>query len=253
MDMKHYVIVNFLSWQSTGWDRKIEDPLLEEQRIATLRKYLLPSLERQTDTDFTLLLYIGRQLSTKTREILGSLETSFPVIIGESSLIDAEIEKAWTDNDVVITSKMADDDMPWTGASEEVKRIASEGLPLVVHGYRKGIVYVEGRGITKWRFPNDYGQLAIFMSLIRTTEANPMTINTLGNHGDVKNTVERDYLKYGLSELPEGWWNSDDTTYPAWCYVRHKNAIFGHRDKWKVLNPDLSPLKKYFGFEPHGS
>lgn len=249
MGIKHYVIVNFLSWQSTGWNRRIEDPLLEQQRIATLNKYLLPSLERQTDKDFTLLLYIGVQLSSPAREILSNLKTSFPVIIGEYRIINNEIIKAWAENDIVITSKMADDDMPWIGASEEVKRIAREGSPFVIHGYRNGIVYVEGEGITRWRFPNDYGQLAIFMSLIRTTEANPITINTLGHHGDVKINAQKNYKEYGLSELPDGWWNSDDTKYPAWCYVRHKNAIFGNRKHWKGLNPDLSLLKKHFGFE----
>ncbi len=160
-----------------------------------------------------------------------------------------EIERAWNENDFVITSKMADDDMPWKGAAAEVQRITKKGLPFVVHGYRRGIVYVEGKGITRWRYPNDYGQLAIFMSLIASTKLNPMTINDLGSHGDVRINAERDYKKYGLDKLPEGWWDSDDITDPAWCYVRHENAIFGKRDKWKDLSPDLSPLKEHFGYD----
>jgi len=55
MKIKHYVIVNFMSWQPVGWDREVGDPLLEQQRLATLEKYLLPSLERQTSRDLSPL------------------------------------------------------------------------------------------------------------------------------------------------------------------------------------------------------
>jgi len=253
MKIKHYVIVNFMSWQPVGWDREVGDPLLEQQRLATLEKYLLPSLERQTSRDFTLILYIGKQLSTTARDYLRSIKTTFPVIVGESGAMAAELKTAWAENDCVITSKMADDDMPWEGAATEVRRIAEQGLSFVIHGYRRGIVYVEGKGIMNWRYPNDYGHLAIFMSLIRTTEAEPMSINDLGKHNEVRTNAERDYKKFGLKELPAGWWNSDDTTDPAWCYVRHTNAVFGDRDqarhKWRNLSQDLSPLKEHFGFE----
>ena len=249
MNIAHYVIVNFLSWQSTGWSRKIEDPLLERQRIATLEKYLLLSLERQTNRAFTLILYIGTQLSQTARKYLRKIKTSFPIIVGEHRIMARELKAAWARNDCVITSKMADDDMIFPGAAAEVRRIAEQGLPFVVHGYRRGLVYVEGKGITRWRYPYNVGHLAIFLSLIRTTEAQPMWINHLGHHGDVKINAERDFKLYGLKELPEGWWNSDDTTDPAWCYVRHKNAIFGKREQWLHLSPDLSPLKEHFGFE----
>lgn len=249
MKIGHYIIVNFLSWQSTGWNRKIEDPLLEQQRLATLEKYLLPSLEKQTNRDFTLIMYIGKQLSADAREYLAEVKTSFPMVVGEYRVLKREIDKAWEENDVVITSKMADDDMIYPGASAEVKRIAAQGVPFVIHGYRRGYVYVEGKGIAKWRYPNNSGHLAIFMSLIRKTDGPPITINHLGHHGDVRINAREKYKEFGLNKLPEGWWNSDDTTFPAWCYVRHPNAIFGRRDDGFILNPDLSPLKEYFSFE----
>ena len=248
MVIKHYVWVDFLSWQPT-WERKVGEPELERQRLTTLDKYLIPSLENQTLKDFTLLMCIGEQLSGPAREHLAGLNTSFPVIFGEHRTVNRELEKAWAENDVVITSRMADDDMPWKGAAAEVQRIAKQGLPFVVHGYRRGLVYVEGKGITEWRYPNDQGQLAIFMSLIRTTEAQPMTIKTFGNHTRVRTTVETNYKQYGIDRLPEGWWNSDDTTDPAWVYVRHKNAISGKRhiekNKWGDLGPDLTPLEDF--------
>ena len=248
MEIAHYVLVNFLSWQAE-WDRKLDDPLLEKQRLSTLERYLLPGLENQTDRDFTLFLYIGEQLSNKAREHLAGLKTTFPVKFGEYRVLKQEMIQAWAHNDIVITSKMADDDIPWKGASAEVKRIAREGLPFVVHGYRRGLVYVEGKGITKWRYPNDQGQLAIFMSLIRRTDGPPMTINDLGSHGAARINAQIRHREFGVNQLPEGWWNSDDTTDPAWVYVRHENAIFGKREKFKDLDPDLTPLRD-FGWKP---
>lgn len=111
--MKHYIITRFASWLSAGSGMTIEklfsDEFLNDSFIK-LKNALIPTLENQTNKNFTLIINIHNDIPIEKLFFLKELNTTFEIKILRTNEISTFILKNSIGNDNVIISRIDIDD-----------------------------------------------------------------------------------------------------------------------------------------------
>lgn len=258
MRIKHLIVTRFLCNSNMSLGDKVFDKDIINEGLRLLNTYLIPSLENQTNKNFTLVLLIHDKAN---EENIGfNMSTSFDVKIMKVSEYDAYLEEVYNDYQFVIQTTQDYDDCVYYNFVEDTQSSVDETLPYKVHGY------VDGAKLKTWEVPQHLyyclcyngkdakGLIGIGLSIICNTTYNTESVLKLSHHL-IKEWLAERYRRIGIDDIPDGAYEKNLDKKLTYIYVRHmQNASNGQGklDSLKfgnVIDISKESVKKTFGID----
>ena len=176
--------------------------------IRVMKKYLIPSLERQSCQQFIWILLLGEKANKTYIETI--LNFKYLKNITKSA-------------NILITTNIDYDDIIYYDAVNDVRKAININKPLVLYGYNRGVYYFE-KNNKYYEFYSTYGNngtMSIFVSLITVLNKVNGTyiIYDLWSHTRVRSNLFKAYKSFGVNKL-----NYEpaifDSGEPKFVYVR---------------------------------
>lgn len=253
LKVMHIVITRFLLKTpnfSIYFNKLILTEKYIQNGIRVLKKYLIPSLENQICKNFTWVLMVGDQVNSTYVTSLIGFNFKFKSVIIYYKDFENYINDISKNLDVLISTRIDYDDIIYNDAVNDVRKSIDINKPLLLYGYKRGYVYLEKENIyfeVNINYKNN-GALAIFLSLITVLNKvnKTLTIFNIGDHRYMRNTLLKNYKKYGLNEL-----NYEpvifDERESKYVYVRQNYShSFGNRYKFRGKKV-IFDLDKFYG------
>ena len=217
--------------------------------IRVMKKYLIPSLERQSCKNFTWILLVGDKTNITYIESLMKLNQSFNSKVLYSNDLKNYLKSTTKDYNILITTRIDYDDAIYFDAVNDIRKIININMPIIVHGYNRGVSYYEING-KYYDFYNNWkneGVMSVFASLIINLKKvnDTYTIYDLGRHYEIRINLLKCYKKFGIESInyePAIFDNGD----PKFIYVRQKYSG-SYKIKIPQMNPRNFELNKFFG------
>ncbi len=220
--------------------------------IRLMKTYLFPSLESQLCKNFTWLLAVGDDANITHIKHLINFNNTFNYEIIYFKELKSFIKNKTKGIDILITTRIDYDDRIYYDAVNDVRKAINFKKPLLLYGYHTGAYYFESNG-------NYYeynviqagkGALPVFLSLITLIKNvnDSFSVFEMGNHENIRETLIRNYKKYGLKNLLYEPAIFDSGT-PKFVYVRQKysdNYNYTKKIPYKYKNIDFN-LSRFYG------
>ena len=172
--------------------------------IRVMKKYLLPSLENQSCTDFIWILLIGNKANLTYVKSLINFNHSLDLRLISEKDIKKYIKNITKGFDVLITTRIDYDDRIYYDAVNDVRKAVNINKPIILYGYNRGYYYFESED----KYFNNYsnttdGAWGLFLSLIIVlNKVNDIyTIYDMGNHVVIRKNLTKYYKYYGINKL----------------------------------------------------
>jgi hypothetical protein len=251
----HFIITRFLNEFSTynGFPKRLYTDEYLMNGIRVMKKYLLPSLEKQFCKNFIWILMLGEKANLTLVKSLLDLNYSFETEIVYQKNIKNYIKNKSKDFDFLITTRIDYDDIIYYDSVNDVRKLINIKHPILLHGYNRGYFYMESMD-KYYNFYNNFnnkGIMSIFISLILNLNKvnDTYTVYDLGNHVIIKEELLRNYKKFGIKELDYDPFVIDNGS-PKFIYVR-QNHSFAHNTSGQfpknLKSIDLN-ISKFYGF-----
>ena len=253
----HLIITRFLiGFNFTNNYKKEFKEQYISNGIRVMKKYLFPSLEKQSCKNFTWILMLGDEANITLIESLINFNYSFQYkIIYEKNLKNyiRNISKGFN---FLITTRIDNDDSIYYDAVNDVRKAININNPIILHGYNAGAYYFEANEkFYDFYFKNkldNKGVMSIFISLIVDLKRvnDSYTVYDLGDHVYIRKTLLENYKSFGISEL-----NYEPTIFdygsPKFIYIRQKYSMSYNlsRTIQKRLKETYVDLDKFYGIE----
>jgi hypothetical protein len=249
MNIKHLIITRFLNNENMHLGSSILDEEVIKYRMELITKYLYPSLNNQSNLNFTHIILIHKNLPKKYIKNIEDIPCKFKKILITYEELKVIVKNEYKKCDFLITSRIDDDDMIYYNAVEDIQKSINATTTISVYGYQNGCTMIDGEIETfSFKKKTITGMIAILLTLIINTKKvkKPLSIHSLGNHTKIKEKIKEDYKNLGINTLPDNFWNPNLIIDPAWIYVRHEKSDSGtkHRTN-KKMEVDMNKL---FGF-----
>lgn len=266
MELKHYVITRFLCDPGIGLGNKIFEPEAIEKAIEYVKSYFMPTLENQTQKDFTIIFIINDKHRTDAEPLkkLAGLETDISYYILKHGEYMDFIRKDSDGADCVILTCMDYDDLVKSTAAEEVRKISEScDTDVATYGYDKGYVMREEGGI--WDFAergytkNRSGYMSVFYSIIFKGENARHAIKSVNDIYAYAHTSISSEMKIFAESRGLGFRQYRADKEPSFVWVRHKGTGTELLSGTGVFNKDFirkqidgapAGFKSRFGVEP---
>lgn len=243
--LKHLIFTNF----GVG----ITDELWLTYRLEILQHTVAVSLAAQTNPNFEWHVFIDQRLPNLHRMRLEDLKNAIPGLVlhevDDYSRIIISINRIAraTPCQVLITSRIDDDDCLHVGAVDRIQKAAladPDGAKVSIIALRNGLEYLPTDGIVR---PVEYDTLALGLSLVdRRGSGAPLVVSSYAHH-----TIRETLNKQNIAVRYIGIEDSE----PLYLYTKHQlsdSYYFGARarilqDESKL---DLSDgLLRHFGLD----
>lgn len=245
----HIVITRFLTPFKfpKDFDKMIYNGEYIKNGIRVIKKYLLPSLEKQICKDFTWLIVTGNKNNINNIKSLLNLKTSFNWEIIHQNNLKKYLRNASKGFDVLITSRIDYDDRIYYDAVNDVRKSINLRKPMVIYGYNRGGYYFESNGkYYDYYVQSKIGALGIFLSLITVLKRvnDSYSIFEIGPHPQVSKILKRNYKYFGINKLDYEPGIFDTGSF-KFVYVRQKyshsiKSISSVISKTKPINFNLN-------------
>ena len=250
----HLIITRFL--MEVTKNKKYIELLYSEKfiqnGIRVMKKYLFASLENQSCKNFTFILLLGNKANITYIKDLLNLNTSFESNVIYQKDLRNYIRNTTKGFDVLITTRIDYDDIIYYDAVNDVRKAINIHKPLLLYGYKRGLVYYESDG----KYYNFYsisngGCIGLFASLIIFLNKvnDTYTIYDIGNHILIRKIVLTNYKSFGIKNL-----NYDpaifDSGDPKFIYVRQAYSLsynYTHKIRKEIPLNNLN-LSLFFNF-----
>ena len=267
MELKHYVITRFLCDPGIGLGDKIFKPETIEKAIEYVKSYFMPTLENQTQKDFTIIFIINDEHHTDAEPLkkLTRLETDISYYILKHGEYMNFIGKDSDGADCVILTCMDYDDLVKSTAAEEVRKISEScGTDVATYGYDKGYVMREEGGI--WDFAergytkNRSGYMSVFYSIIFKGENAQHAIRSVNDIYAYAHTLISSKMKIFAESHKLRFRQYRAGKEPSFVWVRHEGtgtellsgtSVFSKDFMRKQIDEAPAGFKSRFGVEPH--
>ena len=214
--------------------------------IKLMKKYLIPSLENQSCSNFIWILLIGNKANLTYIKSLFNFHHSLDLRLIYQQEIKQYIKNITRGFDVLITTRIDYDDQIYYDAVNDVRKAVNINKPIVLYGYNRGFFYFESED----KYFNNYsknndGAWGLFLSLIIVlNKVNDIyTIYDMGNHVIIRKNLTKYYKFYGINKLDYEPAIFDSGT-PKFIYVRHNYSHSYKYYKWKLKTNNY--IKKKF-------
>lgn len=221
--------------------------------IRVMKKYLIPSLERQSCKNFTWVLIIGNKLNITFVKSLINFNNLFKTEILFLKDFKNYVRNITKGFDVLITTRIDYDDRIYYDAVNDVRKVINLNKPIILHGYNRGVYYYEfnGKYYDFYKSYRNKGVMSIFGSLIIVLNKvkDIYTIYDIGLHIHVREKLLKKYKSYGIKEL-----NYEpaifDSGEPKFVYVRQKYSGIYLRTKKEIKRLKLVNfnLSNFYGY-----
>ena len=220
--------------------------------IRVMKKYLIPSLEKQSCKNFTWILIIGNEVNITFVQSLTNFNNSFKKDIIFLKDVKNYVRNITKGFEVLITTSIDYDDRIYYDAVNDVRKVINMNKPAILHGYKRGVYYYElnGKYYDFYRNYRNKGAMSIFLSLITVLNKvnDTFTIYDLGSHVRVRKKLMKKYKSFGIKEL-----NYEpaifDSGEPKFVWVRQKysGSLLKSQKKLKKLKLISFNLGNFYG------
>ena len=210
MKIKHFIIVRFLCSPNLGFGEKIFDKNFIEKNVNITFKYLIQSLNNQTNKNFEVIYllnekhdinFINKLFYKKIKQI-----DNFNINFIKRYELKNYISNNIKGYDICITTRIDCDDLINCNAVADVQNlcIKQNFYPVILCGYNYGYRMYDDKRIydAKYIYQNYRGFISIFISAITYLDKNNnnfINIYDLGPHHDCGNNLKELYNKLNIS------------------------------------------------------
>ena len=261
MKIKHYVIVRFFCLDNTynkHWLNKEQlfNQEFLDRNIKIFEKYLLKSLENQTNKNFEIIIMIHNEIDEYHPSILRlkQIQSSIKLnIIRFNEIIDF-LTNNINNYNYIITTKIDHDDLVYNGAVEEIQNKCNDSTPFYWMGYDKLITMISDNYFDTYKFYPNYngvGAMSTFQSII----VNLKFIKNMKYYcyglGHLNNKDK--FMKWFTDnnfEFKEEYYNVNHLEDSA-IYIKHNFNVSSHEhnilnQKWHRTNIKVDKPKEWF-------
>ena len=136
--------------------------------IRVLKKYLIPSLEKQSCKKFVWILLLGDKANKMFIKSLLGINNLFASDLVYQRELKIYIKNKSIGYDVFVTTRIDYDDRIYYNAVNDVRKVIDLKKPMMLYGYNKGAHYYEADN-KYYEFYKTYsnnGCMSVFVSLI---------------------------------------------------------------------------------------
>ena len=218
-----------------------------------MKKYLIPSLEKQSCKNFIWILMVGNKVNvTYLDSLINVKNNSFETIFIYKKKLKNYIRNKVKGYDILITTRIDYDDRIYYDAVNDVRKVININKPILLYGYNRGVHYYENED-NYYDFYKNYknkGVMSIFISLIIVLKKvnDIYTIYDLGGHTLIRTTLLKSYKSFGIKFL-----NYEpaifDSGVPKFVWVRHNFSGTLNYSKFVKKNLKLTHfnLNNFYG------
>ena len=190
---------------------------------------------------------LGNDINITYIESLISFNNTFKYEILNDKNMKKYLKNESKDIEILITTRIDYDDRIYYDAVNDVRKIINLERPLLLHGYNRGVYYLESNG-KYFEFYNSFnneGAMSIFLSLIVVLSKvnGTYTIYDLQGHPTSRTTLLKIYKSFGIKDLNYEPAIFDNGEY-KFVYVRQNYSAMYHSIWYKgnktVYNFNLS-------------
>lgn len=258
MTFKHLIVTKFLSNSNMHLGNRVFDKDIIDEGKRLLYTYLIPSLENQTNKNFTLVLLIHDKMTEN--KINFNLSTSFDIKIIHMSEYENYLSNIYNKYEFVIQTTQDYDDCPYYNFVEDTQNAIDINIPYKVFGY------VDGAKLKTWENPqhlyynisyegdNAKGLIGIGLSIICNTKYNLENILKVSHH-IIKDWLTKKYNDINIDKIPDNSYEKNLDKKLTYIYVRHSqndsNGL-GKLDSTKfgeIIDISKEEVKKIFGID----
>ena len=220
--------------------------------IRVMKKYLIPSLEKQSCKNFTWILITGNEINITFVKSLINFNNSFKKDIIFLKDVKNYVRNITKGFDVLITTRIDYDDRIYYDAVNDVRKVININKPVILHGYNRGVYYFEfnGKYYDLYETYRNKGAMSIFISLITVLNKvnDTITIFNLGNHARARKKLLQKYKSFGIKELnyEPGIFDSGDPKF-VWVRQKYSGYYFRTKKELKRLKPIIFNLSNFYG------
>lgn len=219
MKFKHLIITRFLCFDNMSLGRKVLESDIINSNKNIFKKYLLPSLENQTNKNFTLIILIHNEVSEDF--IKSDINTTLDIHFIKLKNFKAYLDNIYSLYDIVITTRIDHDDMIYKYAVDDVQKEIDINIPIKLYGYDNGLRYfLNDNKLFLYKNHHKHGFQSVFISLIVSTKFIKQNIY-FSSHTKLKDKIKEEYKKINIKF--EDKYIISNNIENAWIYVRHGN------------------------------
>lgn len=263
MKIKHYILIRFFCLDNTHnphWLNKEQlfNQKFLDENIKIFEKYLLKSLENQTNNNFEIIIMIHNEIDENHPSILKlkQIKSTIKINIIRFNEINDFLQNHLDDNyDYMITSKIDHDDLIYNEAVEEIQNKCNKNVPFYWMGYDKLITMINDNYLDTYKFYPDYkgvGAMSTFQSIILNTKIikNIKYYHAFGlGHVNNKQSFINWFINNNL-EFKEDYYNINHLEDSA-IYIKHNFNMSSYEHnilntKWHRTNIKVDKPKEWF-------
>ena len=221
--------------------------------IRVMKKYLIPSLEKQSCKDFTWIILLGNQNNITLIESLFDFNISLNYKFIYQKELKIYLMNITKGIDISITTRIDYDDIIYYDAVNDVRKAINFEKPMILYGYNRGLYYYEvnDKYYDFYTNFNNFGVMSIFASLIQVLSLfnDTYTIYDIGNHPSIRKILLENYTLFGLKKLdyePAIF----DSGSPKFIWVRQNySGIYNYSISIiKKLKENNFNITKFYGY-----
>lgn len=250
----HLIITRFMIeyWKADNFPRKIYNKDYILNGIRVMKKYLFPSLEKQSCKDFIWILMLGDNANISYVESLFNFNIPFEYRIIYKHSIKNYVKNVTKGFDVLITTRIDYDDRIYYDAINDVRKAINLYKPMLLYGYNRGVHYYEadGKYYDFYRNYTNEGVMSIFVSLIIVLNKvnDTYIVYDMGRHPIIRKTLLEKYKSFGIKELnyEPAVFDSGEAKF-VWVRQNYSGLYFHSNFIKKYLKVYNFNLTKFYG------
>ena len=250
----HLIITRFMIeyWKADDFPRKMYNKDYILNGIRVMKKYLFPSLEKQSCKEFIWVLMLGDKANITYVESLFNFYIPFEYKVIYKHSIKKYVKNITEGFDVLITTRIDYDDRIYYDAVNDVRKAINLYKPMFLYGYNRGVHYYEedGKYYDFYRNYTNEGVMSIFVSLIIVLNKvnDTYIVYDMGRHPIIKKTLIEKYKSFGIKEL-----NYDPANFDSgeakfvWVRQNYSGAYYHSKFIKQYLKIYNFNLTKFYG------
>ena len=168
--IKHFIFSRFFPKQDPKYPYDVLDVNFLSTQLALAQNNELKSLENQTNKNFELVFLANPKYfdDPKYKFVFSTLQdsTTLPITFTTMANMPDLVKDAYEKYEFVIQSRMDFDDFIYKDAIADTQSKVNECDSVLIYGYNKGYVYVQGELYPEYFSKNVTGHQSILQSLI---------------------------------------------------------------------------------------
>ena len=250
----HLIITRFMIeyWKADDFPRKMYNKDYILNGIRVMKKYLFPSLEKQSCKEFIWVLMLGDKANITYVESLFNFYIPFEYKVIYKHSIKKYVKNITEGFDVLITTRIDYDDRIYYDAVNDVRKVINIDKPILLYGYNRGVRQYEisDKYYNYWNNLNNEGVWSVFASLIVVLKKvnDTYTVYDLGYHTLLRKTILQSYKSFGIIKLnyEPAIIDSGEAKF-VWVRQKYSGTYDYHIEKRKSGKEYDFNLSKFYG------